>query len=350
MSKNWEATLIGPQDSILQALSAIDRGALQIALIVDHERRLLGVVTDGDIRKQILKGTSVETAVADLMNAAPVVASPVEPRADMLARMRARGVHQLPLVDGDRRVVGLLAIDELLEASRQPNLVVLMAGGLGSRLMPLTADMPKPMLMIGDRPILETIILQFKDCGFHRFAISMHYLGDRIVEYFGDGSQFGVEIVYLRESKPLGTAGALSLLPERPTEPFFVMNGDLLTKLNFASLMAFHRTSNAALTMCLREHTHTVPYGVAEVSGNYLKRLTEKPAYRHMVNAGIYVCAPEIVDLIPRDRASTMVDLAQTLLERQRAPAVFPIHEYWVDVGRHSDFIRAREDFGEIFN
>ncbi|MCX7309817.1 MAG: sugar phosphate nucleotidyltransferase, partial [Afipia sp.] len=214
----------------------------------------------------------------------------------------------------------------------------------------LTADTPKPMLMIGDRPILETIILQFKEYGFHRFAISMHYLGERIVEYFGDGSRFGAEITYLRENTPLGTAGALALLPEKPAEPFFVMNGDLLTKLNFTSLMTFHQAADTALTVCLREHTVTIPYGVAETSGSYLTRLIEKPAYRHMVNAGIYVCNPEVLDFVPRDHASTMVDVAQVLLEKKRPPAVFPIHEYWVDVGRHSDFIRATEDYGSVFN
>jgi dTDP-glucose pyrophosphorylase/predicted transcriptional regulator len=350
MTKNWQDVLIGPADSVLQALAAIDRGAVQIALVVDAERHLLGVVTDGDIRKQILTGGRIDASISLLMNANPVVANPAESRAELLAKMRSRGVHQLPLVDEQRRVVGLLTLDELLEASQQSNLVVLMAGGQGSRLMPLTADTPKPMLMVGDRPILETIILQFKEYGFHRFAISMHYLGDRIADYFGDGGRFDAEISYLRESQPLGTAGALGLLPERPTEPFFVMNGDLLTKLNFTSLMNFHQSSNAGLTVCLREHTVTIPYGVAEISGNYLKRLIEKPTHRQMVNAGIYVCDPGIVDLVPRDRASTMVDVAQMLLEKQNPPAVFPIHEYWVDVGRHSDFIRAREDFGEVFN
>jgi len=347
--KDWHNALIGAQDTVLAALAAIDRGALQIALIVDGEQRLLGVVTDGDIRKHILKGAPLDGPIAPLMNTDPVVATPAEPRAEMLSRMRARGIHQLPLVDSARRVVGLMTLDELLAAETQPNLVVLMAGGLGSRLYPLTADTPKPMLKIGERPILETILLQFRDYGFHRFAITMHYLGDQIVEYFGDGSRFGAEITYVRETEPMGTAGALSLLPERPEHPFFVMNGDVLTKLNFGSLMAFHQRCGSPLTMCVREHALTVPYGVAAITGDHLEALVEKPTYRHLVNAGIYACNPEIIDLIPRGRPSTMVDAVQSLLDKKRQPAVFPIHEYWVDIGQHGDLARADAEYDQFF-
>ncbi|HVY58170.1 MAG TPA: nucleotidyltransferase family protein [Xanthobacteraceae bacterium] len=347
--KDWRNTLIGPQDSILAALAAIDRGALQIALVVDGERHLLGVVTDGDIRKHILKGASLDSAIAPLMNTHPVTANPSEPLNELLLRMRAASVHQLPLVDGERRVIGLVTLDELLAAETQPNLVVLMAGGRGSRLKPLTADTPKPMLKIGDRPILEIILLQFREYGFRRFVITMHYLGDQIMEHFGDGSRFGAEISYVQESEPLGTAGALSLLPERPDRPFFVMNGDLLTKLNFASLMAFHQACAAPLTVCVREHALTIPYGVAEISGDHLDRLVEKPTYRHLVNAGIYACSPEILDLVPRGRPSTMVDIIDLLLETGRRPAVFPIHEYWLDIGQHGDFLRAGADYDQVF-
>lgn len=347
--KDWHNTLIGAGDTIRSALAAIDRGALQIALIVDGERHLLGVVTDGDIRKHILNGMSLDSLIGPLMNADPMVATAAEPRAEMLSRMRARGIHQLPLVDGARHVVGLMTLDELLVAEPQPNLVVLMAGGLGKRLFPLTADTPKPMLKIGERPILETILLQFRDYGFYRFAITMHYLGDRIVEHFGDGSRFGAEITYVRETEPLGTAGALSLLPERPEHPFFVMNGDVLTKLNFESLMAFHRRCGSPLTMSVREHALTVPFGVAEVSGDHLEALVEKPSYRHLVNAGIYACNPEIIDLIPPGRPSTMVDAVQALLKEKRSPAVFRIEDYWVDIGQHGDFARAGAEYEQFF-
>jgi dTDP-glucose pyrophosphorylase len=347
--KDWRATLIEPQDTILTALAAIDRGAMQIVLVVDRERHLLGVVTDGDIRKHILHGGSLDLPVAPLMNTRPVVAKSAEPRSELLARMRDRTIHQLPLVDEEQRVIGLVTLDDLLVARIQPNLVVLMAGGAGSRLRPLTSDTPKPMLKVGERPILETIVLQFKDYGFQRFVIAMHYLGEQIADYFGDGSRFGAEITYLRETEPLGTAGALSLLADRPTEPFFLMNGDLLTKLNFASLMAFHQSSGAPVTMCVREHALTIPYGVTEICGDRLERVVEKPTIRHLVNAGIYACNPNVIDLVPSDRASTMIDVMQLLIAQGTRPSVFPIHEYWVDVGQYGDFVRAGAEYDQVF-
>jgi dTDP-glucose pyrophosphorylase len=346
---DWRATLVGPQDAILTALAAIDRGAMQIALVVDGERRLLGMVTDGDIRKHILQGGSLEVPIAPVMNAHPVVAKTTESHGELLARMRSWTIHQLPIVDEQQRVVGLVTLDDLLAARVQPNLVVLMAGGMGSRLRPLTSDTPKPMLKVGERPILETILLQFKDYGFRRFVIAMHYLGDQIADYFGDGSRFDAEISYLRETEPLGTAGALSLLTDRPAEPFFLMNGDLLTKLNFTSLMAFHQTSGAPVTMCVREHALTIPYGVTEICGDRLERVVEKPTYRHLVNAGIYACDPEVIDVVPRDRASTMIDVVQLLIAQGKRPSVFPIHEYWVDVGQHGDFLRAGAEYDQVF-
>jgi NDP-sugar pyrophosphorylase family protein len=205
------------------------------------------------------------------------------------------------------------------------------------------------MLKIGERPILETIILQFKEYGFNRFVIAMHYLADRIVQHFGDGSRLDAEISYLRETEPLGTAGALSLLTEKPVHPFFVMNGDVLTKLNFGSLMAFHQRTASPLTVCVREHALTVPYGVAAISGDHLEALVEKPTYRHLVNAGIYACNPEILDLVPRGQPSTMVDAVQLLLRRGGQPAVFPIHEYWADIGQHGDLAQAHADYGQLF-
>jgi dTDP-glucose pyrophosphorylase len=347
--KDWRNTLIGSKVSILEGLAALDRSALQIVLVVDSEQKLLGVVTDGDIRKHILRGEALDRPIGSLMNTRPVVAKAAEPRADLLARMRDCNVHQLPLVDDNNRVIGLVTLDDLLAARVQPNLVVLMAGGVGSRLRPLTADTPKSMLRIGERPILETIVSQFRDYGFRRFVIAMHYLGDQIADYFGDGSRFGAEITYLRETEPLGTAGALSLLGVPPTEPFFLMNGDLLTKLNFSSLMAFHQASGAPVTMCVREHALTIPFGVTEICGDRLERIVEKPTLRHLVNAGIYACNPEVIGLVPRDRASSMVEVVQLLIEQGKRPSVFPIHEYWVDIGQHGDFVRAGAEYDKVF-
>ena len=206
------------------------------------------------------------------------------------------------------------------------------------------------MLKVGERPILETIVLQFKDYGFRRFVIAMHYLGDQIADYFGDGSRFGAEITYLRETEPLGTAGALSLLGRPARRALLLMNGDLLTKLNFASLMAFHQASGAPITMCVREHALTIPYGVTEICGDRRSNgWSRSRPIRHLVNAGIYACNPEIIDLVPRDRASTMINVVQLLIDRGTRPSVFPIHEYWVDVGQHGDFARAGAEYDQIF-
>lgn len=347
--KEWRATLVRPDQSVLDALAAIERGARQIALVVDDERRLQGVVTDGDIRAHILKGLPLDKPVAGLMNANPIVAGPADSHGDLLSRLRAHHIHQLPLLDAERRVVGLVTLDELLEAWTQPNLVVLMAGGSGIRLRPLTADTPKPMLRVGERPILETIILQFREYGYRRFVIAMHYLADQIVQHFGDGSRLDAEITYLSETEPLGTAGALSLLDERPSQPFFVMNGDLLTKLNFASLMAFHQASGAPMTLCVREHALTIPYGVVEIADDRVQCVTEKPIRRDLVNAGIYACNPDVLDIVPRDRPSTMVQLVEMLIAQGRKPAVFPVHEYWIDIGHHPDLQRAVADYEEVF-
>ena len=347
--KNWRSTLVAPTDSILKALEAIDRSALQIALVADERQRLLGVMTDGDIRGHILAHTNLDTPVLRVMNTQPMTASIGEDRQQLLARMRARQIHQLPLLDGEGRVAGLATLDEMLTVRVQPNLVVLMAGGKGTRLRPLTENCPKPMLRVGSRPILETIIQQFQDHGFQRFVISVNYMAETITSHFGDGSRFGAEIAYLHEGRPMGTAGALSLLSERPTEPFFVMNGDLLTKLNFASLLAFHQERAAPLTLCVREHAVSVPFGVAEVERDHLVRLEEKPTYRKMVNAGIYVCDPDVLDLLSKGQPTSMVAIAQTLLERGDRPAVFPVHEYWVDIGQHGDFAQALADYESVF-
>jgi dTDP-glucose pyrophosphorylase/CBS domain-containing protein len=350
----WRDTLIHTDASILDAFDVINRGGMQIALVIDDEEHLLGIVTDGDLRRNILAMVEKDLAnlqrpVREVMNATPTVATPSDDRQRILGQMRARKIHQIPVVDHEFRVVGLITLDSLLEVPGRSNLVVLMAGGFGTRLRPLTEDTPKPMLRVGNRPILETIMQQFLDYGFSRFAVSVHYKAEVIKQYFGDGRRLGADISYIEETRPMGTAGALALLPTPPSEPFFVMNGDLLTKLNFANLLEFHRENGSDLTICVREHKLSVPYGVAEVEGNYLQDLVEKPTYRKMVNAGIYVCNPSVLEHFTPGQPTTMVDLAHALLKQGRPPAVFTINEYWVDIGQHADFDQARADYENFF-
>ena len=346
----WQQALIGPESTVREAVETIDAAGLQIAIVADEDGRLLGTVTDGDIRRAILRGTSLDDAVAQVMNENPTTAREHDDRETLLRLMRQRNLHQIPLLDATWRVVGLEVLDHLLQPVRRENPVVLMAGGLGSRLSPLTDDTPKPLLHVGAKPILETILEAFVQHGFGRFYLSVNYLAEQVEAHFGDGSQWGVEIEYLRERERLGTAGALSLLPERPTEPLFVMNGDLLTRLNFAHLLDFHAEHAAAATMCVREYEMQVPYGVIETRSHHILDIREKPTERYLVNAGVYVLQPEALDLIPKGKFFDMPELFMRLIQQEQETAVFPIREYWMDIGQVDDFKRANGDYSEVFS
>lgn len=348
--KDWKKTLLAPDATVREAIATIDASGMQIAIVSTNDRRLLGTVTDGDIRRGILRGVPLDASVSDVMNPNPVTAREQDDRDVLLALMRQRHLHQVPVLDSEWRVVGLEVLDELLQPEPRENAVVLMAGGLGSRLRPLTDDCPKPMLRVGAKPILETILESFVAYGFTRFYIAVNYRAEMIEDYFGDGSRWGVEIEYLRERERLGTAGALSLLPERPTQPFFVMNGDLLTQLNFAHLLEFHTSHRATATMCVREYEMQVPYGVIETDSHRIRRLHEKPTERYLVNAGIYVLQPEALDLIPEGTFYDMTDLFERALRRGGETVVFPVREYWRDIGRVEDFREANGDFSQVFS
>ena len=344
----WAALVIGPEATIREAIRRIDAGGMQIALVVGTDRRLLGTISDGDVRRGILRGVSLDARCETIMNAAPTVARPGEDREALLATMRARQLHRIPVLDASDRIVGLETFDELVRPARRENLVVLMAGGMGKRLRPLTEERPKPMLMIGNRPILETILLNFVECGFHRFYLSVNYKADMVEEHFGDGSRWGVTIRYLREREPMGTAGAVRLLPEKPELPVLVMNGDLLTKTNFNSLLDFHNTHHAAATMCIREYDLQVPYGVVKTLDHRLVAVEEKPVQRFFVNAGIYVLSPEALGQIP-DGYYDMPMLFEKLVGAGSETAVFPIREYWLDIGHLADLEKAHGDFDAHF-
>lgn len=349
MKPQLEAVLIGPAASILDAIKAIDRGAMQIALVVDSERRLLATVTDGDVRRGLLRGTALEAPVTEVMRSNPAAVRSDEGRAGALRLMQRLSIHQVPLLDGEGRVVGLERIDDYVGVHGRENWIVLMAGGLGVRLRPLTETIPKPMLPVGGRPLLESIIRNIKDQGFQRFFISVNHRREVVQDHFGDGSSFGVRIEYLIENESLGTAGALSLLPERPPQPIIVMNADLLTSVGFDHLLQFHADQRAEATMCAREFVSQVPYGVISFDGPRLTEIEEKPTQRYFVNAGIYALSPSVFDLIAKNRPLDMPDLFSALLERKRSAAVFPIREYWMDIGRMDDLQRARDEFAAVF-
>lgn len=346
---NWRDLLVSPHTPILDTLEIIDRNARQIALVAGDSDKLLGTVTDGDIRRGLLKGRALQDPISMIMNPFPTVASPYDTRENILALMKIKQINQIPIVDEEGRIVHVEVLNDLLRPSKKNNWVVLMAGGLGTRLYPLTHDCPKPLLRVGNKPLLETILQSFIDQGFHKFYISVNYKAEMIQEYFGDGSNWGVTIQYLQEKDSLGTAGALSLLPENPSEPFFVMNGDLLTKVNFEQLLDFHKTYQAQATMCVREYDHQIPYGVVKLDRQRLLSLDEKPTQRFFVNAGIYVLSPETLERIPHNQYFDMPSLFDLLLTEDQHTIAFPIREYWLDIGRMADFERANVEFAEVF-
>lgn len=346
---SWQEVLVTSGKSIREAAQVLDRSSMQIALVVDEAQRLLGTITDGDIRRGILKGLSLEESVQRIMNPAPTVARIDDSRESMLALMQRKQLHHVPVVDQERRVVGLETLDALIQTRQRPNSVVLMAGGLGSRLRPLTDDCPKPMLKVGTKPLLETILDNFIEHGFRRFYISVNYMAQTVQSYFGDGSRWGVDISYLHETQQLGTAGALSLLPGKPIEPILVMNGDVLTKVNFSQLLEFHNSHRAQGTMCVREYDFQVPYGVVSITGHRLEAIEEKPVQRFFVNAGIYVLEPEALDFIPANTRFDMPSLFERLVELRQETVVFPIREYWLDIGQMADYDRANGEFPQLF-
>lgn len=347
--KDWRKTLILPGKSIFDAIRIIDNEALQIAVIVDEDYHLLGVVTDGDIRRALLTEVNLHSEIRSIMTKNPHTARMGESRKQILNKMKNYAIHQLPLVNEIEQVVGLYTLDELIRIQPRDNIVVLMAGGLGSRLMPLTNGCPKPLLKVGGKPILEIILENFIDYGFYRFYFCINYKAEMIKEHFGDGSLWGVNIQYIHEDKRLGTAGALSLLPDKAKEPLVVMNGDLLTKIDFQQLLDFHVQNKATATMCIREYENPLPYGVVKLKDDIIVGLKEKPVQKHLINAGIYVLNPEVLDLIPEHTFFDMNQLFEALLVKGHNPAAYQIREYWMDIGRISDLEIANAEYHKLF-
>ena len=347
--KRWEDIVVKEAQSLLGTMRIIDETSLQFAVVVDENNHLLGTVTDGDIRRGILRGEGLEVPIYTIMNTTPVTAKSDLSISKYKQLMKSKKLKQLPIVNEDNQVVDVLFLDTLQLAANK-NQVVLMLGGLGTRLRPLTNDIPKPMLKVGNKPIVETIVEGFKQYGYTNFIFSVNYKKEIIQNYFKTGEDFGITIDYVEERKRMGTAGALSLIKNRPTEPFFVMNGDLLTQVNFDQLMQFHIEQDTIATMCVREYEYQIPYGVIETIGTNLKGIHEKPVHRSFVNAGIYVLSPEVFDYIPYETFYDMPTLFERLIEAGKKTSAFPIHEYWLDIGQVDDFQRANENYKELTN
>lgn len=345
MSYHWQKTLISSSGTIKEAIEIINSESLGIALVVSEGNRLMGTITDGDIRRGLLREVSIGDCVQQVMNAAPVTAPYNTSNEKLLELMKGKRLSSVPLVDDEYNVVGLKTLHEAIRRRKYDNPVFIMSGGFGTRLKPLTDSCPKPMLKIGDKPILEIIMRRFIKLGFYNFYISTHYMAEKITSHFGDGEELGVNITYVHEQEPLGTGGALGLLPKTiSNSPIIMINGDVLTNVDFKMLMDFHQDKGAYATMCVKEYNYQVPFGVIENQGNKIVGMTEKPVHHFFVNAGIYVVSPEIVDSVPKDTKIDMPSLLEQCLKKDKNVLMFPIHEYWMDVGRMDDFNRAQAD------
>ncbi|WP_439544145.1 nucleotidyltransferase family protein [Hyphomicrobium sp.] len=327
------------------AVACIEASGGQIALVVDGRFRLIGTITDGDIRRGILRGANLESTASEIMHRQPRSVLQGTSFAEIDAIMRRERILQVPVVDAEGIVVGLHIADKVNLTDFAAHRAVIMVGGLGTRLRPITETVPKPMIEVGGRPILEHILERFHGQGFRRISLCVNHLAGVIEDHFGTGARFGVEIDYVRETKRMGTAGALSLLAERPDKPIIVMNGDILTSINFGQMLAFHYENGALATMGLNRYQYQIPYGVVDLRHQHISGFSEKPVLDFFVNAGIYVISPEALDLIPPGRFFDMPSLFDQLAPSKRI--AFPLHEYWLDIGRPDDLNLAMDKFAE---
>lgn len=342
---NGLATLVlSPDATLRDALVSLNESGESILFVGDPESRAVqGTLTDGDVRRALLAGASLDdTRVLGVMQRDFVSVSADAGRAEVLDLMAARGIGQVPVIDEQRRLCGLHTIGRLLSADERPNAAVLLAGGRGTRLAPLTHTVPKPMVPVAGRPILERLILHLMSSGIRRFYLSVNYLAHVIEEHFGDGSQLGCEIIYLRESQPLGTGGPVALVDPLPEAPVIVMNGDLVTQCDVGAMLDFHSAGGYSATIGVREYVVEIPFGTAEIDGDRLTALREKPVERKLVNSGIYVLGAEAIARIPRDQEYPITSLFEACLEAKLPVGAFRVTDEWLDVGRPEELRRAR--------
>ena len=344
-SKDWRRALLPVTASIREAIASLDKSALQIILVVSPDATLLGTLTDGDIRRGLLRGMDMNNPIDSIFQRNPLVVPPHLERQAAIQLMIANKVHQLPVIDSHGCVVGLHILDETTEPLKRQNLMVIMAGGKGTRLNPHTKTCPKPMLPVGGKPMLEHIIEKAKSEGFEHFVLAINYLGHMIEDYFGDGSHWQVQIDYLRETVALGTAGAIGLIDQSPSTSFVVSNGDVLTDIRYGELLDFHIQNKAVATMAVRLFEWQHPFGVVHTNGLDIVGFDEKPVSRSQINAGVYVLEPEALDNLVLREYCDMPTLFSRLSGRSARTIVYPIHESWLDVGRPDDLIAARKNF-----
>lgn len=342
---DWKKTILKCDDTMSIAIKTLNQGQSRIVMVANKENQLIGTITDGDIRRGLIKQLSTSSKLSKFMSKNPISALLGDSKESMLIKMKRLDILQIPIVDNNGVIVGLETLRQLTKKHTFDNTVFLMAGGFGKRLSPLTDNVPKPLLKIGSKPILENILNNFISSGFHNFYISTHYKAEMIQEYFGDGSNWGVTIKYVYEDTPLGTAGSLSLLPKESLKlPILVMNGDLLTNIDFKELLYFHMQGKNDATMCVREYDFQVPYGVIKSNKGYVSAIEEKPIHQFFINAGIYVLNPSILDMIKEGSCLDMTELLEKKIKDSGQVEMFAVHEYWLDIGQLDQFKKAQKD------
>jgi len=351
MPKILEKLLINSEKSMLEAMQLINENCMGILLVVDVDNRLLGTITDGDIRRAILSGSELNSSITKIYNKNCVYTDKNTSVSDVKLRFIEKKIKLLPVVDKDKIVIDYYEIDDLIDYNKleKENPVLIMAGGLGSRMSPLTDNLPKPMLKVGSKPILQIIIEQFRSYGFKNILISVNYKADIIKNYFRDGKDFGVSIKYIKETKRLGTAGAISLAKKYLTKPFFVINGDILTTVNFYNFLQYHTENNYIMTIGSRIYETQIPYGVINIEESCVTALEEKPIISHLVSGGVYVLNPEVIDTIPKDQYFDITQLINMLIDNKAKVGNFPITEYWMDIGKVADYYKANNDIEKYF-
>jgi dTDP-glucose pyrophosphorylase len=345
------AISVDPESTIFDAAEVLNRAHRRLILVVGGDGTLCGIVTDPDIRRAILARMDFQRPVTEIMVRDPITVAPDTAPEEILELMQRTQAHQIPVVDGESRVRDVAFIEEMLahHSIQVRRTGVIMAGGFGTRLLPLTKTTPKPLLPVGGRPILFTLIDQLLMAGINDVLISVNYHKDQIIDAVLSVGRYARHVRFVEETEPLGTAGSLALLPERPTSPFIVINGDVLTKVAFDAMVRFHQHERNLVTMGLREERSRLPYGVATLDGTRVTGLVEKPEHIHYVNTGVYVLSPQVLDNIPHGQFCDMPTVIKTLLDANRRVGCYPVHEYWMDVGQHAQLEQARDEFQAVF-
>ena len=342
---NYKDTVLRENMKIKDAILTIEKSHTKIGLVVDKDFKLIATISDGDIRRGILKGLTLDSPITEILNSNFISVEADKNRDEIIEIMKVNDINQIPIINEEGKLIGLHLLNEFIGKKEINNIVVIMAGGKGKRLRPLTEICPKPMLKIGEKPILEIIINRFKEYGFKNFYISVNYLKEQVINYFEDGQKWNINIQYIIEKNPLGTAGSLKKLPTSEKKPYLLVNGDVICSFNPLQVLEFHNINKSDITICAHNYEHNIPFGVIETKGIKFQKILEKPTFHHLINAGVYVIDPILNKFIPEDKFFDMPDFINKCSINNKEINVFPIHEYWLDIGLHENLKEARKKF-----